>query len=340
MGDPHYRTFDGQYFNFMGNCTYIMAKNCHVDIKHPAFQVEARNENSDNSVVSSVGMVNITVYGNAITFVRNEFGYIRYDWQQYMVITVPDSFAGKVCGLCGNFNGKQKDDLTTPNGAEASSVVALGKSWRVRDAPGDATCQDQCSGQCEDCKSNLVNHVAGKVFCGLLSHIMSGPFKRCNAVIEPKFYKEICLYDFCMGKGVQKYLCDTLQIYTDACQRAGVKVYNWWTLAHCPTPRCPENSHYELCGSACPATCDDPSAPSKCTAGCVQTCTCNPGYIRSGNQCVLPSQCGCQYEGRYVQAGKSFWGDNSCSKRCQCSKSGGKRLLQLLSPQKDFPACT
>ncbi|KAL4593285.1 hypothetical protein GN956_G26843, partial [Arapaima gigas] len=46
--------------------------------------------------------------------------------------------------------------------------------------------------------------------------------------------------------------------------------------------------------------------------------------IRSGNQCVLPSQCGCQYEGRYVQAGKSFWGDNSCSKRCQCSKSGGK----------------
>ena len=27
-GDPHYRTFDGLYFSYMGKCRYILAKDC------------------------------------------------------------------------------------------------------------------------------------------------------------------------------------------------------------------------------------------------------------------------------------------------------------------------
>uniref|UniRef100_A0A8C9SH70 VWFD domain-containing protein n=1 Tax=Scleropages formosus TaxID=113540 RepID=A0A8C9SH70_SCLFO len=232
-------------------------------------------------------------------FMEADFGLtVQYDWQQYITITVADTFAGRVCGLCGNFNGKQGDDLTTPNGSEASSVVALGKSWRVQGAPGDANCGDECSGQCEDCKSGLLGHLEGEIFCSLLTRIMEGPFKRCNAVIEPKFYKQMCLYDFCMAN-----------------------------------PQCPENSHYELCGNPCPTTCDNPSAPSMCNTDCVETCACDEGYIRSGNQCVPPSECGCQYEGHYVQAGKSFWGDSNCSKRCQCSKTGGKVTCEETSCQ-------
>ncbi|KAK1155043.1 IgGFc-binding protein-like isoform X1 [Acipenser oxyrinchus oxyrinchus] len=43
------------------------------------------------------------------------------------------------------------------------------------------------------------------------------------------------------------------------------------------TMNCLENSHYESCGSACPATCSDPEASFKCKFPCVETCQCNTG---------------------------------------------------------------
>merc|ERR1712168_912353 len=69
---------------------------------------------------------------------------VQYDWEQHLVINLPGSFAGKVCGLCGNFNGKAEDDMTTPSGSVASSTVAFGKSWRVPHVAEDAHCSDDC----------------------------------------------------------------------------------------------------------------------------------------------------------------------------------------------------
>eukprot|EP00063_Salmo_salar_P022787 XP_013997622.1 PREDICTED: IgGFc-binding protein-like [Salmo salar] len=369
MGDPHYRTFDGHYYSFMGNCTYIMTKNCHVDKDHPAFEVQAKNVGDRaNSQLTSVGMVTVKVYGVNIDIVNSEFGLVRvnfqlwnlpisldngklklsqsgfsvvletdfglmvqYDWLKYLVVTMPRSLAGKVCGMCGNFNGKQDDDLTTPSGSLASNVVALGKSWRVSDKGGDAYCGDECTGQCENCESGLVKHLEREIFCNFITDIMNGPFRNCHAVIDYKIFHENCMYDLCRGEIMKTYMCDTLQVYTDACQRAGIRVYNWRGIAHCPKPECPEHSHYEFCGSACPATCEDPNSPSKCKARCVEACTCDEGHLRSGNKCVPKSQCGCQYKGRYVEAGTSFWGDESCTKSCNCSSTGGRVESQVAS---------
>lgn len=92
--------------------------------------------------------------------------------------------------------------------------------------------------------------------------------------------------------------------------------------------KCPANSHYELCGSACPATCSDPNAPSKCKHPCVETCTCKEGFVLSGNECVPLTKCGCTYEGRYVPAGQTFWADKSCNRWCKCL--AGSRRVECL----------
>lgn len=36
-------------------------------------------------------------------------------------VTVPDSYRGKVCGLCGNYDGDSENDLRTSDGNYASS---------------------------------------------------------------------------------------------------------------------------------------------------------------------------------------------------------------------------
>ncbi|XP_034748629.1 alpha-tectorin-like [Etheostoma cragini] len=179
------------------------------------------------------GKVKLSQSGLSV-IVETDFGLtVQYDWKEYLVITMSGSFSGKVCGLCGNFNGKKEDDLVTP-GSQMSSVVALGKSWRVPNAMDDAHCQDECSGQCDTCDNERFFHsLTARMFCSLLTHIMDGPLSDCNAIIDPKVFHEICLFDMCMGEGMKYFLCNSLQVYADACQRAGIKIHDWRHLAHC-----------------------------------------------------------------------------------------------------------
>ena len=55
---------------------------------------------------------------------------------------------------------------------------------------------------------------------------------------------------------------------------------------------CPIGMVYQQCGSLCPATCDDMTAPTMCQEGCAEGCFCPDGEVTdSKGQCVEHRLC-------------------------------------------------
>lgn len=54
-----------------------------------------------------------------------------WDGESFLEVTVPPAFKRRLCGLCGNFNGRRRDDLRMRSGQLAQTVEQFGASWKV-----------------------------------------------------------------------------------------------------------------------------------------------------------------------------------------------------------------
>ncbi|XP_010003369.1 PREDICTED: IgGFc-binding protein-like, partial [Chaetura pelagica] len=351
-GGPHYHTFDGKSFDFMGTCTYVLTKSCDPDPNLPIFSIEVQKEDRDNPQLSPVGSVTVHVYDLTVVVVRLEKGFVRvnnlrsrlpisladgklhlqqkgkflqlqtsfhlkvlYDWADHVVVTLPRTFSGKVCGLCGNSNGDPRDDALKPDGQLVQDLVELGQSWKV--ANESRCCQDNCNGACGRCQPAEEATYKGDTWCGLLTQ-QPGPFESCHGLINPEVYLENCVHDLCASHGLQAKLCQALETYAHHCQEEGITLSDWRTPAHCALS-CPQNSTYTSCGSPCPSTCNVATTPPTCpTTPCLETCQCQEGLVLDAHQCIPQDQCGCVFEGLLYGPGEEFWGDTTCTKRCVC----------------------
>ncbi|XP_035699745.1 IgGFc-binding protein-like isoform X2 [Branchiostoma floridae] len=341
-GDPHYYTFDGELIHYQGHCTYRLAQNCRNE-SLPYFNVEAENEARGNPSVTWVTAVYLDVFNVSVAIKKNkvvfvdlvqvtppvdphpevrvrfsgtfvtietDFGLkVSFDGWHHVEVILPETYRSATCGICGNYNGISADDYLTSNGTLAGDAMTFGDSWRVpKEGDGDrcdVTTEPECGGELQDIATRI---------CGILRDPDSA-FQPCFQILSPEPSLLTCVYDVCALIGDTVSLCTNLQAYADACAEAGVNVGAWRNSSFCPLP-CPANSQYNPCSSACPATCTDVSAPDYCNRTCVESCECEPGYVLSGQDCVLREQCGCTRNGRYYMVGDS-WGED-CDRRCTC----------------------
>ncbi|KAF7253755.1 Kielin/chordin-like protein, partial [Varanus komodoensis] len=162
FGDPHYRTFDGKMLHFQGSCTYVLAQDC----EGGDFSIHVTNEDRGRRGVSWTKEVAVLIGGTtvrllqdhavtvdaqavALPFLKEPHLYLErqanallltthvgvkvlWNGRSHLEVSVPGTYKGRTCGLCGNFNGYPQDDLRLRSGHLALSEAAFGNSWKVK----------------------------------------------------------------------------------------------------------------------------------------------------------------------------------------------------------------
>ncbi|XP_065806899.1 zonadhesin, like isoform X2 [Labrus bergylta] len=349
-GDPHYTSFDKRTHHYMGACSYTLTKPCNASSDLPYFTVDTQNEHrGSNKKVSYVRAVMINVNGVHVVLgkgrrvqvngtmvvppvtsidgvkiylsgkfvvLETSFGLrVRFDGNHHADVTVPNSYSGLLCGMCGNFNENPKDDNLKPDNTPAANTNELGDSWQIPDPRPDCT---NGGGQ-EDCDDDVEEDAMKPTSCGMITD-PNGIFKPCHSVVSPDSFFENCVYDMCATEGQTVALCQAIESYADMCAAAGVPI-NWRNNTFCPL-KCPPGSSYTPCGPACsqPSCQNLAGSGGSCNQPCVEGCVCNPGLVLSGDKCVPPSECGCTDEGgKYRPVGDSWFSELDCSERCKCN---------------------
>ncbi|EMP28590.1 Kielin/chordin-like protein, partial [Chelonia mydas] len=170
FGDPHYRTFDGRALHFQGTCTYVLAQDC----QREDFSIHVTNDDRGRPGVAWTKEVTVRVGdtvvqllqdwlvrvdGQVVTlpFLKEPHLYVErqtntvllntnigvkvlWSGRSQLEVSVPGTYKGHTCGLCGNFNGHPQDDARLRSGQLARSEAAFGNSWRVSGGtPGTAS---------------------------------------------------------------------------------------------------------------------------------------------------------------------------------------------------------
>uniref|UniRef100_A0A4W6E088 VWFD domain-containing protein n=1 Tax=Lates calcarifer TaxID=8187 RepID=A0A4W6E088_LATCA len=286
-GDPHYVTFDGQYYSFQKNCTYVLVKEI---IPKYNFKILIDNENCDASGAVTCTKALIVYYKDYeiiltqkripktvnTVYINRKQVFPTYSNEDFtitsttikLVLEIPaikavvlfkglsfsvdlpfSLFHNNTEGQCGTCDNKTKNDCRLPNGQIHPSCSVMGHHWYV---------PDKKKPYCEKPPptpiptSRPTQTPCKPAICEILK---SKVFEKCHKVIPPQPLYEACKFDIChMPNSTMG--CSSLEEYATMCADASVCVaWRNATKGQCEY-KCPENKVYKPCGPTVVPTCN------------------------------------------------------------------------------------
>ncbi|XP_075969965.1 hemolectin isoform X2 [Anticarsia gemmatalis] len=335
VGDPHYTTFDGLRYDFMGHCTYTMLKtdNVTVEVENVACSgaiTEAMNLGAytGEGKPSCTKAVSLT-YGGASVHLK-QGGFILVNGREvstlpvmvgdvriraasslFIIVQLPnkvdlwwDGNTRVSIDVPAEFHGKTQGLCGTFNLNQKDDFLTPENDVE-QSALAFANkwktrefCADIDTKEPEHpCKANMENKATAEKFC---SKLKSRVFEACHFDVDVEPYYEACVYDMCACAGdAGRCLCPILGDYATACAKAGVKIQWRYNVPECEI-QCTGGQEYTVCADSCLRKCSDValSASGLCKPSCVEGCACPNGQLLDDTgSCVDTARCPCYHKG-------------------------------------------
>ncbi|XP_045928607.1 mucin-2-like [Micropterus dolomieu] len=355
-GNGHYQTFDSKWYRFDGHCQYTLVED-YCGIRNGTFSVRVESVPccdealtcSRSIILDLQGMVTLTLSDMRVTrhyhdgwTPQKESFFSTHTVGLYNIISVPSrgitliwdkhtritielqaKWRNQVCGLCGNFDSNERNDLAMSGSSVASSPLVFGNSWKAATPP----CSDVTS-EIFPCERNSYCSAWAQRRCMILT---GDKFRDCHLKVDPEPYYHACVQEACSCEFEGKFLgfCTAVAAYAEACSDQDVCV-NWRTPDLCPVYCDYYNEqgecswHYEACGEM--LTCREGKYIPHKLEGCYPRCSKEaPYYDENTGECTTLTNCTCYFNDTVIQAGV-VWQNQFTKCRCEngtikCSQS-------------------